>query len=74
MDITRATILEANIDDDLSLKLIFAMTYLKNNCFMKALQNNLSLYKTYTYELPNLSTFKYLAQPFTYSYTKKNEL
>ena len=31
MDITRATILEGNIDDDLWPELVFAMAHVKNN-------------------------------------------
>lgn len=53
MDMTRATILEGNIDDDLWPDLILAMTYIKNNRPTKALQN-LSPYESYTHELPDL--------------------
>lgn len=59
MDITRATILESNIDDNLWPELILAMTYIKNNRPTKALQN-LSLYESYTHELPDLSHLRVL--------------
>ena len=39
MDITRATILEENIDDDLWPELVLAMTYVKNNRLTRAVQN-----------------------------------
>lgn len=60
MDLTRATILEGNIDDDLWLELVLAMTYVKNNRPTRALQNNLSPYEAYTHELPNLSHLRIL--------------
>lgn len=59
MDMTRATILERNINNDLWPKLIFAMTYVKNNGLTRAVQN-LSPHEAYTYELPNLSFFQIL--------------
>lgn len=51
---TRTTILERNIDDDLWLELVLAMAYVKINRPMRVVQN-LSLNKVYTYKLPNLS-------------------
>lgn len=39
MDITIATILEKNIEDNLWSKLIFVMIYIKNNWPTRALQN-----------------------------------
>ena len=39
MDMTRATILEGNIDDELWPELVLAMTYVKNSRPTKALQN-----------------------------------
>ncbi len=47
MDITRATIFEGNIDDDLWPELVLAMTYVKNSQPTKALQN-LSPYEALT--------------------------
>ena len=54
MDMTRATILEGNIDNDLWPELVLAMTYVKNNRFTKAVQN-LSPHEAYTHKLPDLS-------------------
>lgn len=45
MDMTRATILEGNIDDELWPEIILAMTYIKNNCPTKALPSNTTPYK-----------------------------
>ena len=59
MDMTRATILEGNIDDDLWPELVLAMTYVENNRPTRALQN-LSPYETYTHELPDLSHLQVL--------------
>lgn len=36
MDITKATILKKNIDNELWLEIIFVITYIKNNCPIKA--------------------------------------
>lgn len=44
MDMTRATILEGNVDNDLWPELVLAITYVKNSWPTKALQN-LSSYK-----------------------------
>lgn len=51
---TKETILESNIDNDLWLELVLAMTYIKNNRSIKVLQD-LSLYKLYTHEPPDLT-------------------
>lgn len=40
MDITRVTILEGNIDDELWPKIVLVMTYIKNNCPTRALTSN----------------------------------
>ena len=53
IDMTKATILEKNIDDDLWPELILAIMYVKNNWPTRAIQN-LSSYKVYIYELSNL--------------------
>lgn len=50
---TRVIILKKNIDNDLWPKLVFTMTYLKNNWLTRAVQN-FSSYETYTYKLFNL--------------------
>lgn len=54
MDMTRATILKKNIDDDLWSELVFVMTYVKNNWLTRVVQN-LSFHKVYTHKLCNLS-------------------
>lgn len=59
MDMTRATILEGNIDDDLWPELVLAMTYVKKNRPTRALQN-LSPHEAYTHELPDLSHLRIL--------------
>ncbi len=55
MDMTRAIILEGNIDDDLWPELVLAMTYVKNNRPTRALQGNISPHKVSTKEAPNLA-------------------
>lgn len=59
MNITKATILEGNIDDDLRPELVLIMTYVKNNRPIKALQD-LSPYKSYTHKVPDLAHFQML--------------
>ncbi len=59
MDMTRATILEGNINDDLWPELVFTMTYLKNNRPTKALQD-LSPYESYTHKPPDLAHLRIL--------------
>ncbi len=59
MDVTRATILEGNIDDDLWPELVLAITYVKNNRPTKALQD-LSPYESYTHEPPELAHLQIL--------------
>ncbi len=54
IDITRATMLEGNIDDDLWLEIVFAMTYVKNCRPTKALQN-LNPHEAHFQERPYLS-------------------
>lgn len=58
IDMTRATILESNIDNDLWPEIILAMTYINNNWTIKALQD-LNLYESYTHKLLDQPTFKY---------------
>lgn len=53
MNITRATILEKNIDNELWLKLVCAI-FVKNSWLTKILQN-FSLYKALTLDYPNIS-------------------
>ena len=59
MDMTRATILEGNSDDDLWPELVLAMMYVKNNRPTRAVQN-LSPHEAYTHELPDLSHLRVL--------------
>lgn len=56
---TRVTILERNINNNLWPELVFTITYVKNNWPTKAVQN-LSPHKVYTYKLPDLSHFQVL--------------
>lgn len=60
MDMTRATILEKNIEDELWPELVLAMTYIKNSRPIRALANNLSPYKTYFCKKPDLSQVQIL--------------
>ena len=55
MNTTRATILEENIKDELWPELVLAMTYIKNNRPTRAFQDNISPYKAYSKEAPNLA-------------------
>lgn len=54
MDMTKKTILEGNIDDDLLPELVFVMTYIKNNWYTRALQD-LNPYESYTHKPPDLT-------------------
>lgn len=56
---TRATILESNIDDELWPELVFAMTYIKNSRPTRALQN-LSPHEVHFHEQPNLTHLRIL--------------
>ena len=60
MDMTRATILEGNIDDDLWHELVLAMTYVKNSRPTRALPQNLSPYEALTQDHPNISHLRIL--------------
>lgn len=60
MDITRTMILKENINNDLLPKLVFAITYIKNSRQTRALQN-ISLYKAYFHEQPNLTHLQILS-------------
>lgn len=71
IDMTRATILERNINNDLWPELVLAITYMKNNWSTRALQN-LSLYKAYTRKLPNLSHLRILGST-VYIFLHKEE-
>ena len=57
---TRATILEGNIDDDFWPELVLTMTYIKNSRITKALPQNLSPYKALTRDRPNISHLRIL--------------
>lgn len=54
MDMTRATILEGNIDDDLWPELVLAMTYIKNSRPTRALEN-ISPYEAQFHKQPDLT-------------------
>ena len=53
MDMTRATILEGNINDKLWPELVLAMTYIKNSKPIRALANNLSFYEAHFHKKPD---------------------
>lgn len=50
MDMTRATILEGNIDDELWPEIVLAMTYIKNDRPTKALPSNATLHEVQSQE------------------------
>lgn len=60
MDMTRATILEGNIDDELWPKLVLAMIYNKNNRPTRALAHNISPHKAHFHEQADLSHLRIL--------------
>lgn len=60
MDMTRATILKGNIDNDLWLELVLAMTYMKNNRPIKIVQN-LSPHEAYSHKLFDISHLQILS-------------
>ena len=60
MDMTRATILEGNINDELWPELVLAMTYIKNNRPTRALANNISPHEAHFHEQPDLSHLRIL--------------
>lgn len=60
MDMTRASILEGNIDDDLWPEILLVMTYIKNNRPTEALPNNTTPQEAQNQEAPNLSHLRIL--------------
>lgn len=54
MDITRATILEGNIDNDLLPELMLVMTHIKNSQLTRGVQD-LSSHKLYSQNSPDLA-------------------
>lgn len=59
MDMTRATFLENDINDDLEPELILTMIYLQNNWPIRAI-HDLTPYKLYIHELWKLAYFQML--------------
>lgn len=57
---TRATILEGNINDELWPELVLAMNHIKNSRPTRALANNLSPHKAHFHEKPDLSHLQIL--------------
>lgn len=68
---TRAKILESNIDNDLWPKLILAMTYIKNSKLMQAFEN-ISPHKAQFYKQPNLIYLQILSFTMYIILYKKN--
>lgn len=60
IDMTRAIILEDNIDNDLWPELVLAMTYIKNSRPTQALKN-ITPYKTQFYKQPDLTHLQILS-------------
>lgn len=54
MDMTRATILEGNIDDELWPEIILAMTYIKNNRPTRALPSNTTPHEAQSQEAADI--------------------
>ena len=68
---TRATILEGNIDNNLWIELVLLITYIKSNRPTRVVQN-LSPYKIYIHKLPNLSHFQVLGSTiYVFLYKEK---
>lgn len=63
---TRATILEENIEDKLWPERVLIMTYIKNSHLTKALANNLTPHKIYFCEKPHISYMQILSSMYTY--------
>ena len=75
IDITRATILEVNINDELWPELILAMTYIKNSRPTRALANNLNFHKTHFHKKPDLSHLRILGSTiYVLLYKKKRSI
>ena len=60
LDMTKATILESNINNNLWPELVLAMTYIKNSRPMQALEN-ISPHKAQFHEKPNLAHLRILS-------------
>ncbi len=60
MDITRATILEGNIDDELWPEIILAMTPIKNNRLTRVLPSNTTPHKAQSQEEADISHLRLL--------------
>lgn len=60
MDMTRATILEGNIDDELWPEIILAMTYIKNNRPTKALPSKTTPHEAQNQEEGDVSHLRVL--------------
>lgn len=58
MDIIKATILKGNINDELWPEIVLAMTYIKNNCPMRAFASNAISHKAQNQE--NITNMSYL--------------
>lgn len=62
MDMTKATILGENIEDELQPELVLAMTYIKISCLTKTLTNNLSPHEAHFHEKPDISYVQILSR------------
>lgn len=62
IDMTKATILGENIENELWPELVLAMTYIKNSCPTKTLTNNLSPHKANFREKAELSYVQILSR------------
>lgn len=60
IDMTKATILEGNINDDLWPELVLAMTYVKNNRPTRALQDGISPHIAHSKKALNLAHLRVL--------------
>lgn len=72
MDMTRTTILESNINDNLWSELVLAMTHIKNSQPTRALQN-ISPRKAQFHEKPNLAHLQILGSTI-YTFTRREAL
>lgn len=75
MDITRATILENNLNDNLWLEVIIIMTYIKNLYLTKALNNSNTPYNFQYKKDPNIYYLQILGfTVYVFLHKEKHEL
>lgn len=75
IDKMHTSILEENINDNLCLKILWAITYIKNNRPIKALLNNITTQKAQNQEAPNVSPLRLLESTvYTFLHKEKQSI